>query len=242
MTFLKTTAATIAFLALIVSPALATKDVSSPTVTKGKLKVEARFGSEDDNLVSRDDRFRQVYIFEYGVTDWWATRLNFKLTQLPSTGLEYQATEWENKFQLFFEKTDGFNGAFKVVYSSVDITGSPDIFSLKTMAEKKFGAIKVRGNLGLDWEVGTFSGKTATLNAAAQVLAPVTENLSAGIEWFADFGEINAIPGFDLQDQQLGPVFVYKFNDTYAIETGYLFGISDRASDGTFKLFLKATL
>lgn len=223
-------------------PAYATKDVSSPTVSKGKLKFEARSGFEiDDTSVSRDNRFRQTYLFEYGVTDWWSTRLNLKFTHLDGGTYDYTAGEWENKIQLFFEKKDGFSAGFKVVYGITDDNGIPDTFEIKSMIEKNFGDFRARGNLGMLWLVEDNASRTATLNAALQGLVKVNADFSAGIEWFGEFGEVNNIPAFDMQDHLLGPVFTYKINDVWALEAGYLFGISDTASDGLFKFFVKGT-
>lgn len=232
----------VSFAFLSPNSAYATKDVSSPTVAKGKLKAEARYGFEqDDESASRDNRFRQVYLVEYGVTEWWSTRMNARLTELDGQDLDYTATEWENKFQLFFEKKDGFSGGFKLVYSFADNTGSPDSVEVKGMVERKFGDLKLRGNLGLLWDVGDFATRDALLTSAVQGIVPVNDHLGLGVELFSEYGEIANIQDFDLQEHQLGPVLTYKLSDAFSIETGYLFGISDRASDGLVKFFVKGT-
>ena len=236
------TLALAAALCLAALPAYATKDVSSPTVAEGKLKFDARYGFETDDVsAARDDRFRQVYVFEYGLTKWWSTRLNIRVNHPDGGDFDYTNTDFENKFQFFFEKQDGFNGAVKLVYSIADNTGTPDTFEVKGMVEKNFGDFRLRGNMGVVWQLGDFATKAADLNTALQGLLKVNDKFSAGAEWIGDFGEIENIPAFDLQEHYLGPVFVVKLNDTWSIETGYLFGISDTASDGLLKLFFKGT-
>jgi hypothetical protein len=231
-----------AFCLAAIPAAHATKDVSSPTVAEGKLKFDARYGFETDDVsAARDDRFRQVYVFEYGLTKWWSTRLNIRINHPDGGDFDYTNTDFENKFQFFFEKQDGFSGAVKLVYSIADNAGTPNTFEIKSMAEKNFGDFRLRGNLGVVWQLGTFATKAADLNAALQGLVKVNDVFSAGVEWIGDFGEIENIPAFDLQEHYLGPVFTYKFNDTWSIETGYLVGITATASDGLFKLFFKGT-
>lgn len=229
-----------ALVSALATPAFATKDVSSPTVSEDVLKTEMRYGLEqDDESASRDGRFRQTYLAEYGVTKWWATRFNFKLSKPDGKPTDYTATEWENKFQLFNEKDDGFNGAFKIVYAMADNDDPPDSIELKLMAEKKFGIFNQRVNLSFKREVGPESDTDTALGMAWQMLAPIDGGLSGGLEWFGEFGPIGNIPSWDEQDQMLGPVFQYKATDMLSFESGYLFGISDAASDGLFKFFVK---
>jgi hypothetical protein len=226
---------------LVAAPAYATKDVSSPTVAEGKLKFDARYGLETDDTAARGDRFRQVYVFEYGVTRWWSTRLNIRINKPDGMDFDYTNVDFENKFQFFFEKQDGFSGAVKLVYSNADNVGTADTFEVKGMAEKNFGDFRLRGNLGVVWQLGGELTKAADLNAALQGLWKLNDNWSGGAEFIGDFGQLDTGISANVQEHYLGPVFVYKFNDTWSIETGYLVGISDTASDGLFKLFFKGT-
>jgi hypothetical protein len=234
--------ALIGFFGLFAAPAYATKDVSSPNVSRGKLKFEARFGLENDDVsASRDDRFRQTYLLEYGMNEWWSTRANLKFTALDGSDNGLTAVEWENKFQLFFEKKDGLSGGFKVVTGVASDMNMPDTIEIKGLLEKNFGDFRARGNLGLLWQVGDDATRQAQLNAALQGMLKLNDTFSAGAEWFGDFGEIENMSAFDQQDHLLGPVINIKINETWSAEAGYLFGISDTASDGLVKVFLKGT-
>lgn len=226
-------------LCLAAPPAYATKDVSSPTVTKGKLKFDARYGFETDDTQERDNRFRQLYLFEYGVTDWWLTRLNFRVNHPDGGEFDYTNIDFENKFQFFYEKKDGFNGAVKFIYSVADDVGIPNIFEIKGIVEKDFGHFWLRGNLGVQWQIGADQTKAATLNAALQTTRKIGDDLSVGMEWIGDFGQFDNSIAANVQEHYLGPVLNYKINNTWSIETGYLFGISETASNGLFKFFVK---
>ena len=220
-------------------PARATRNVSSPGVDKGVWEAEARFGMETDDRAARDRRLRQLYLVEYGVTDWYSFRLNARVQKLHGVAHDYTATEWEHKFQLFHDTEDGWNGGFKIVYSLAHNGGGANALNLVLLGETYWGAFRHRANIGWEREIGRHAESGVALDASYQVTAKPGDRLRAGAEWFGSFGEIWHTGGFSAQEHQLGPVFMYEASDSLSFEAGYLAGISRQASDGLFKFFVK---
>lgn len=226
------------FAALLPAAAKATRNVSSPSVDAGAQGIEARFGVEHDGREGRDRRFRALYLYEYGFTDWYSLRFNARMQKLHGEEHGLTSMEWEHKFQLFEEAQDGWNGGFKLVHALN--RDEADTLDLNLMGEKRLGIFRHRANLIFGREVGEEAAPHLSLGASYQVTAALGEGFSAGAEWFGSFGTFNAMGGYAQQEHRLGPVLLYRAGDALSFEAGYLAGISHQASDGLFKFFIQA--
>ncbi len=227
-------------LCLLPTAALATRNVSSPVVEEGAWKSEARYGFEFDDLPAQDDRFRQFYYVEYGVTDWYALRLAGRWSKTQGRANDFVSTEVEQRFQLFEKASDGWDGGLKIVYAFADNPRALDTLDLQILAQRAFGPWNVRGNIVTQQEVGKGADGGVSWTLSQQTTYKLSSDLAVGGEWFGTLGKLSEQHGIGQQQHQLGPVVSYTVNPQLTIETGYLFGVTKPTSDGLFKLFFKA--
>ncbi len=224
------------------TPALATRNVSSPVVNPGEWKAEWRAGLEfDGDSAARDHRFGQTSLVEYGVNDGYAVRLITRWSKP-----EHDANDWrdigiENRFQLFEKDTDGWDGALRLSYIHADNPGTADEWGLDALGEWGFHGWKLRSNLLFGQVVGADASGGVTFDTSWQATHPINEQWDAGLEGFHDIGELRAPGSFREQSHSIGPVVSYKLSKRVNLEGGYQQGISEDASDGLLKFFVKAT-
>ena len=232
------TIATAVFFALLFSPQnVWAAKVYSPHVVKGELEIEAQGQYDFDDREDKDGAQKQKYAIGYGVTDWWATEVYGEWEKDPESGegLEYEATSWENRFQL---SEPGAWWADTGLYFEYEFAAEDD------------HADKIEGKLLLEKQVGNFD-HIVNLILEKEVNGPGEEEeleggfawsgryrwkkeFEPGVEWHSDLGELEHAGGFDEQKHQFGPVIYGKIGPV-KYDVGYLFGISDAAPDGELK-------
>lgn len=210
-----------------------------PYVTKGELEVEY-FGSRSvDSDSTKDNEQKQQFSVGYGVNDWWKTEFYGKFEKEPGENLTFDEWEWENIFQLTqhgeywldvgasfaYEWTPQSNRADTVearLLLAKDISNTSHV--LNVLAEKNVGSGPKEGLEGkLLW---------SSRYNYSQYFAP-------GFEIESDFGELKETGSFDEQKHYIGPAAYGKIPlhftqraDALKYRIGYLFGVSDAASNG----------
>ena len=83
-----------------VAPVLAgpAEYVISPTVEEGEREIEFKAGTRKLRDGTRESE--AILGVGYGVTKWWATELSAKWHKQPGVNTDFDAFEWENRFQL----------------------------------------------------------------------------------------------------------------------------------------------
>lgn len=227
-------------LLLIMAPewAYATRNVSSPGVIEGKWTAAARYGLEQDDNAAIDQRLQQVYLVDYGINSWWATRLVIRYSKRDGRANDHTGIEWEQRFQLFKKASDGFEGAVRVGYYRADNTGAADALDWSWLG--RFDALGWRHthNLIIVQEIGGHRSGGVSGQASWQSFYKVNETVGLGMEWYGDVGRLNRQHGINRQGHQLGAVMELALNEHVSIHTGYLAGITKPAADGLAKFFL----
>ena len=220
--------------------AVATKKVYSPLVEEGELEFEMRGGYDFDDRASKDGKQVQKYAVGYGVTDRWFTELYGEIEQgATEDNFDFTAIEWENRYQLFDQGQYWLDAGLYFAYENSFEAKHADKIEGKLLLEKPLVHFTHTVNLELEQEVGQYRTKDVKGATAWSSRYRWKESLEPGIEWHADFGELNAGNSFDEQTHQLGPVFYGKLFDHFKYDIGYLFGVSDAAPDGTLKWILE---
>src|SRR5262245_6621447 len=72
--------------------------VVSPIVEEGEKEIEFKAGTRELRDGTRESEY--MLGFGIGVTRWWATELSAKWHKEPGERHDFDAWEWENRFQL----------------------------------------------------------------------------------------------------------------------------------------------
>lgn len=239
---LKTVLAVAALLAAFMVPgqAQATKTVSSPYVTKGKLSVGTKSGYDIDDDSQVDGGWKQKGFVGYGVTDYWSTQVEVQYKKSGTRGAdaEFDEVEWENNLQLT-KKGEYFIDAgirSELVYNT---SGGADKAKFKLMLAKETGDFTHKANVALDREFGEDShGADIEADAAWSTKYSYTKEFEPGVEVHSDFGSISDGDSYSEQKHMAGPVAYGKIG-SFGYDVGVLFGISDAAPDATLKAIFK---
>lgn len=221
----------IAVLAVLVlgnSPALATKTVTSPYVTKGKATVEWRGGLETD--ADDEDVFKTRNQFAYGFTDFYEAKISVD-TRDDEDGM-FSDVDLENKFQILPKGEYFVDLGLRLDYAR-STNGAADEIGTKILLGKQTGDFSHLLNLEAEHEVGEDSSDDWGYGLSYGISYPVADNLSIGGEWYSDFGDFEG--DFDDHDHMAGPVIYGMAFDTLKYQAGILAGISEAAPDATLK-------
>ncbi len=114
----------------------------------------------------------------------------------------------------------------------------PDSLELVAIFEKNYGKFNGLLNLKFAKEIGDHAEGGVEFSLAARPSYSITEHFAAGIEYFADFHQIDSMPRYSEQSHQIGPVVMFSpFHDAHA-SLAWLGGISGDAPDSTVKFEL----
>jgi hypothetical protein len=218
--------------------------VYSPIVEEGEFAIETRGNVTFDNSRDKDNAQNFHHEIEYTPTDFWHTALIGEMEKEAEGSLKYEATAWENIFQLFPQGQQWLDLGLYVEYEHAKQHGAADALEWKILAEKNVGRLTFTVNPIFEKEVGGNASKSVEFKYAARVKYRLMPQLEPAVEAYGDIGEVRRVDPSDDQRHQVGPVLLGRFrlNDTSAIsyEAGYLFGLTSGGSaDGTFKWLLE---
>lgn len=216
-----------AFVCLYAMPALATKTVTSPYVTKGRATVEWRGGLETDD--DDEDVFKTRNQFAYGFTDFYEAKISVDTRD--DDGGTFSDVDLENKFQLLPKGEYFVDLGLRLDYAR-SVNGGADEIGTKILLGKQTGKFAHLLNLEAGREVGEDSSDEWAYGFSYGVSYPVMDNFSIGGEWYSDFGDFEE--DFDDQDHLVGPV-VYGTAYGLKYQAGVLAGVSEAAPDATLK-------
>lgn len=211
----------------------ATKNVSSPYVSKGELEIEAKteYHIDDDNDV--DGAWEQSFEVGYGITDYIGVEAGIEFADAPGEDLETKALEVEAKVQ-FTEKGQYFiDSGVKLEYG-YNTSGEPDDIGAELLLAKAYDRFSHGMNIGIGTEVGDDSDDRGALDVSWKTEYEISETFSLGFEYYGDFGDMT--DEYDDQEHLIGPVAYGDFIYGAEYEAGILFGISEASPDAALKL------
>jgi hypothetical protein len=223
------------------TPASADHKVYSPIVEEGVLELEARGHRSVDPASDKDNQQTHVYELAYGVNSWWYTSLFGKLNKEPQGNFSYDATAWENIFQLTPQGKYWLDLGFYAEYErSAHGRGTPDEIEFKLLLEKDVYPLVLTANLIFNREIGRNSGKGAGFEYAVRAKYPWKRSIQFGVEAFGEPGRLTGFEPIALQEHAIGPVMLGKFNvegvpGVFNYNLGYLFGLTRASAKGTVK-------
>lgn len=222
-----------------ISPAWAIFNVNPTTIKKGVLGLESRNRLDDDDRTSKDHLEMHALKSQYGITDRWAIEMQNTWQDTPQHGYEYLSSEFENKFRFYDPGAYWLDFALKLGYEWKNQNRKADQVKSKFLFAKKLDKWSNIANLNLSKEIGSDAVKDTELSASWQTQYALNPHFNPGFEVYSSLGEIADMPNYSEQEHRIGPMFFGTLAPGLSYQAGYLFGVSQAATDGSFKLFLK---
>jgi high-affinity iron transporter len=221
----------------------ASHKIYSPYVEKGEYEIEVRGHTTFDNDASKDSKEKVKVDIGYGVTDYWFTAYVANIEEDANGDLDYNATAWENIFQLTEQGEYWLDLGLYLEYEFAHDSGTNDKIEGKLLLEKNIGRYVNTANLIFARSIGSGASNETEFEYAWRTKYLLNKAFEPGIEIYGAMGEFGHVLPSDQQDHRLGPVFSGVFagdsHSKWVYEAGYLFGVSDAAPDGTIKVVIE---
>jgi hypothetical protein len=221
--------------------------VRHPIVEEGEFEFEhngaVSFDKSNSGLNNAQSYTNSI---GYGVTSFWQTELEGESGADPGRNLHYDATTWENIFQLTPQGKYWADLGFFAEYSRAADRGAADGVSFGPLVEKEWNDSLHTANLLFGKELGHGRTDATELSLAWQSRYRLHPLFEPGVELYSDIADIHS-PG-KLADQQhrLGPVIVGAFDVTplqhIKYELGYLVGLTRATENGVLRWKLEYEL
>lgn len=222
----------------------------APSAVFGCDRGRAYLGSRCDGNITQDSDpakdgiYKQITEFEISPTSFWHTAIVGELEKEPPGSLHYNATGWENIFQLTPQGKYWADLGFYAEYEWGQKGGAADKVEWKILAQKNIGRMSFIFNPIFETQVGGNRSGGVEFRYAAQAKWRYMPQFEPAIEMYGTLGDIGRFGPWRDQSHQIGPVILGKFNmaDIGALkyELGYLFGVTGPGSpSGAFKFSLE---
>jgi len=225
------------------SPAVANDKIYSPHVEYGEFELEYRGHVTKDNDKAKDNNQKHRVEIGYGFTEYWSTAIVGEWVKESGMNREYEATAWENIFQLTEQGEHWVDVGLYLEYEFSSEANAADKIEAKLLLEKNSTQFSHTTNIIFEREIGTNSNSATELEIFWRTKYRWKEALEPAIEIYSKLGEIGNSGNFNSQNHSLGPVMLGKLriSDTSMLkyELGYLFGISDAAAQGNWKWLIE---
>lgn len=223
--------------------------VYSPYVEQGEVEIEYQGYRTFDGDASKDNEQKHKVGLAYGVTDFWATEVYGIWKKDAGGSTHFDATEWENRFQLT-ERGEYFADlGFLIEYEHVrDRQGDADELAFGPLIAKDIGRTTNTINLVLERELGANGEGGVGLTYRLQSRWRLDPLFEPAIEAYGEFGRINNFDSRDDQEHMIGPAVQGTFRGIAGLpgklkyDVGYLFGVTPSTPDGTLKLIFEYEL
>jgi len=221
-------------------PAAADPKIYSPYVDKGELEIEYRGFIVNDNDLDKDDASHQKLSLGYGVTRRWFTEVYGAWKREPGSDMAFDAVEWENLIQIFPQGAHWLDLGFR---TEVEIPAHEQQveFAVGPILEKQIGPTVHTLNLTFEKAVGPERNPGWTFEYGWGSRWRVSPYFEPG---FQAFGEVEEIGHGGEREYRLGPVVMGALPlgsraGKLHYEAGWLFGLTDTSSDGTFRFLIE---
>jgi hypothetical protein len=214
--------------------------ISSPHIEKGEFEIEQSSRRYGDDRASKNNNQKHVTDIEYSFTDDWL--LGFEMVSKRSNssqlGLEEYGVETQYEFT---QQGDWWLGsALKAEYLRANENNAVDEGELKLLLQRHQGPVKLLANINLVREMGTRRAGGVGLESALQGLYHCNKYLSPGIEWFAEYGNVDNFNSPERQEHYIGPVvkgdLLELADGEVGYEAGYYWGVTNASADNAQRI------
>jgi len=221
-------------------PARADFQVRSPTVEYQEIEFEHNGDTTFDRRnsgMSNDQSY--TFSIGYGVTAWWKTELEAETAAPPGENLKFDATTWENTFQITETGEYWADLGFFFEYSHAHQHGDPESVTFGPLVQKEIGSTLHTFNFLLDKDMGSGASDGTGLELAWQSLWRINQYASPGIEYYGEIDDLGHPGKLSQQQHRVGPVVVgavaFPPNGKIKYEVGYLFGLTNATERGAVR-------
>ncbi|ANJ67333.1 hypothetical protein A9404_08015 [Halothiobacillus diazotrophicus] len=195
---------------LWIQPAMAGSDehLYLPTVEQGVKEIELHYGhwNQDPAQPQTDTAIG----FGYGVNAWWFTEVAVKGTRANGQPTAYEATEWENRFQLTEPGRYPVDVGFLLEIERPRDHAEGWEVKYGPLFQTEFGKIQLNANLLFERHVrGEGSGDTE-MGYQWQAKYRWREPLEFGLQGFGEFGKWNDWAPESERGNRVGPAVFGK--------------------------------
>ncbi|MDH5694405.1 MAG: FTR1 family protein, partial [Gammaproteobacteria bacterium] len=223
--------------------AMAGSFIYSPIVDQGEWEYEVK----SERLIDKDNSIDGESVLKpsigYGVNAFWFTEVYGEYEIKADGEREYEATAWENIFQLTAQGEYFVDLGIAAEYEFAAESYNNDKMELKLLMEKSINRATFTANYGVERYFGSGASNEVEHGASFRAKWRQSQAFEPGVEVFSELGDIDQQRSLGNYSQRVGPVFTgsKRMSNTskFAYEAGYLFGLNDNSPEGTMKLMLE---
>jgi hypothetical protein len=212
--------------------------VAQPAVEYGEREIDFKFGTASKGA---DPRASAASIgFGYGATEWWFTEFYIKYKRENGAGTNFDAIEWENKFQL--TETGKYPVDVGLLLEIERPQDRAEGWEVKwgPLFQTEFGKVQLNFNPLLQRNYRSEGFAQTEFKYEWQAKYRWQRELEWGLQGFGETGKWNDWAPREEQNHRMGPAIFGKLaqGGRRAIEynAAWLFGASQAAPDHTFRL------
>jgi len=215
--------------------------VYEPAVEYGEREIDFKTGTSK----LRNDEGRESAAslgFGYGATQWWFTEAYLKYHHEPGDKSQYDAFEWENKFQLT-EHNQYFVDVGFITELEVPKHEEGYEFKFGPLFQWDSGPVRWNANLLFErvYRGAPDESHPTEMGYQLQARYAVSQGLDVGAQAFGDMGKWDHWAPSHEQDHRIGPAVFGKIKmgqgrEAIRYNAAVLFGVTDGAAKNTFRL------
>lgn len=213
-------------------PVYASKSVSSPHVTAGKLEVASKTEVDMDDDDDVHGSWEQTFEVTYGLTDRVAVQVSTEFQDEPGEDVEAKELELEGKLELTEKGAFFIDSGIKIEYEKKLNTGADEI-SATAIFSKKIGDSAHTANFKIEREIGDDSADHEKYEIKWRSKYEYSSSLDFGFEYHGDLRDTT--DDYSGQKHNIGPV-LYGTAGAFKYDAGVLGGVSKAASDAILKV------
>ena len=215
--------------------------VYEPAVEYGEREIDFKAGTSK----LRNDEGRESAAslgFGYGATQWWFTEAYLKYHHEPGNHHQYDAFEWENKFQLT-EHNQYFVDVGLITEFEAPRHEEGYEFKVGPLFQGDAGPVRWNANLLFE---KVFRGSRdeehpTEMGYQLQARYSLQQGLDVGVQAFGEMGKWNHWDPSREQNHRLGPAIFGKVRlgegrEAIKYNAAWLHGVTDGAPKDTFRL------
>ncbi len=225
------------FSVIFFTSVLAHHKIYSPRVEEGRQSLEWRGHIDIDDTPSKNLANHHVLETEYSWSKNWQSELEFHISDLEGTPLDWEKTEFQNQFQLIDNRS--FAAALYFSYNFISKGEGIDEVEYKYLNEFNSQKFRLISNLIFEKKIGRNSSGSTEFTVSNYLLYknPIYKDFLFSIIGFSELGKLSNISTYHNQEHQYGfqierDLQIQDIN--YEFSIGYLKSLTDASANSTF--------